>query len=224
MLNLPNPTTRQHCGAEPSPLPLLAFYGLRRHSVALRSLRSRRGCTHSVSSVPSVVRAFHGRTAGPLRQTASQDKGEACLPRQGSAFGIWIGVPRIMSTSPAKLDFFPTLAKSTTSNFLIDNFCAFLRPAPTKSTTGLARSSSLACPECSRSVTCHLPALRKQGPLPSNRHIPELESGLSHRKQRTGPLSNRHIFAFCNSCPVAASKVLNESSSHFRLSTLDCLP
>jgi hypothetical protein len=32
----------------------------------------------------------------------------------------------------------------------------------------------------------------------SNRHIPELESLVSHRKQRIGPRSNRHKFAFCN--------------------------
>src|SRR5690348_10520734 len=31
----------------------------------------------------------------------------------------------------------------------------------------------------------------------SNRHNPELEIGLSYRKQRTGPISNRHKFAFC---------------------------
>jgi len=31
----------------------------------------------------------------------------------------------------------------------------------------------------------------------SNRHNPELEIDLSYRKQRTGPISNRHKFAFC---------------------------
>src|SRR5579864_708137 len=31
----------------------------------------------------------------------------------------------------------------------------------------------------------------------SNRHTPELEIELSHRKQRIGPISNRHKFTFC---------------------------
>ena len=49
-------------------------------------------------------------------------------------------------------------------------------------------------PERSRRAADTLPGIH---PI-SNRHIPELESGLTHRKQRTGPLSNRHKFAFCN--------------------------
>ena len=60
--------------------------------------------------------------------------------------------------------------------------------------------------------------------LLSNRHIPELESPVSHRKQRIGPLSNRHKIAFCNFHPLTT---LNESSVSLplafqsRLSTLD---
>jgi len=44
------------------------------------------------------------------------------------------------------------------------------------------------------------PAYVPEPPSPriSNRQIPELESLVSHRKQRIGPISNRHIFAFCN--------------------------
>jgi hypothetical protein len=44
-----------------------------------------------------------------------------------------------------------------------------------------------------------LPADTLTEPQPiSNRHTPELEIELSHRKQRTGPLSNRHKIALCN--------------------------
>jgi len=44
-----------------------------------------------------------------------------------------------------------------------------------------------------------LPADTLTEPQPiSNRHTPELEIELSHRKQRIGPLSNRHKIAFCN--------------------------
>ena len=83
---------------------------------------------------------------------------------------------RIMSTRSAKLDFPLTIAKSTTSNFLIDNFCTFLRSPASKSTSlggSSALDPSLACPERSRRITClpraesrgHLPALTKEGSL-----------------------------------------------------------
>jgi hypothetical protein len=50
----------------------------------------------------------------------------------------------------------------------------------------------------------------------SNRHIPELESLVSHRKQRIGPRSNRHKFAFCKNALLRVVLPLSE------LSTLDC--
>ena len=119
----------------------------------------------------------------------------------------------IMSTGSEKLDFSITTAESTISNFLIDNFGALIvRRPPQQLVYHDARRAAKA--DCTSSI--ELPVSSN-----SNRHIPELESGLSHRKQRTGPRSNRHKFAFCNSCPVAASRVLDESSFDFRLSTLD---
>jgi hypothetical protein len=75
----------------------------------------------------------------------------------------------------AKLDHRVTHTKHTTSHFLIDNFRVLYPP--------------FSFPACS----IQTPASRI-----SNRHIPELESLVSHRKQRIGPRSNRHKFAFCN--------------------------
>src|SRR5690348_12067422 len=64
--------------------------------------------------------------------------------------------------------------------------------------------------------------------LLSNRQIPELESPVSPRKQRTGPLSNRHKFAFCNLRPLLIPASLppclpasSPASRHSRLSTPD---
>ena len=93
-----------------------------------------------------------------------------------------------MSTSPAKLDFCLTPPKSATSKFLIDNFCVLLRQTPPKSTIGFTRGTALA--------TDYSLALTQEAPSLSNRHIPELESLVSHRKQRIGPSSNRHKIAF----------------------------
>src|SRR5690348_18013906 len=42
------------------------------------------------------------------------------------------------------------------------------------------------------------PCFGLPAPKISNRQIPELESPVSYRKQSTGPISNRHNFAFCN--------------------------
>src|SRR5690348_10623447 len=42
------------------------------------------------------------------------------------------------------------------------------------------------------------PCFGLPAPKISNRQIPELESPVSYRKQSTGPISNRHKFAFCN--------------------------
>src|SRR5579864_7033431 len=41
----------------------------------------------------------------------------------------------------------------------------------------------------------------------SNRHTPELEIELSHRKQRIGPISNRHKFTFCERVAFTLSGV-----------------
>ena len=85
----------------------------------------------------------------------------------------------IMSTWNAKLDFYLSPAKSTTSKFLIDNFCTLSRSHPSESTivkSPCAFHSPLACPEWSGRVTRHSFTLRhegftltKEGPLPSNR-------------------------------------------------------
>ena len=115
----------------------------------------------------------------------------------------------IMSTNSAKLDFPPNPTKSTTSKFLIDNFC-------TVSAFRFSPASSF-----------ELPASRN-----SNRHIPLLESVLSHRKQRIALLSNRHKFAFCDfhflrtssARPERIKKAHSDRRLRFRLSTLDCLP
>ena len=61
-----------------------------------------------------------------------------------------------------KLEISLTLPKSTTSDFLIDNFCTLSASCPSP-------ASSLERPASSN----------------SNRHIPELESSLSYRKQST---------------------------------------
>jgi hypothetical protein len=73
--------------------------------------------------------------------------------------------------------------KQRTENFLIANFRPILHlPIP------------------ARTLVLHLPTPKlRHLTSSSNRHIPELESGLSHRKQRIGPLSNRHKFTFFNS-------------------------
>ena len=120
------------------------------------------------------------------------------------------GSKGIMSTSDAKLDFHVSQLKSITSIFLIDNSCT--------------HSWSQAFPASSFQP----PASRN-----SNRHIPELETGLSHRKQSIGPLSNRHKFAFCQRAALTLSAVEGfiprlplpaslPSSSHSQLSTLYC--
>ena len=57
------------------------------------------------------------KSRGPARATQGSPP-HAPSPSQG--------VPRIMSTSPAKLDSFLSYTESITSNFLIDNFCTCL--------------------------------------------------------------------------------------------------
>ena len=168
-----------------------AFYGVRRHSAALPSLRSHRGCTHPVSSMPSVVRTFHSRTTWLVRSTGSRDEGITGPPRstasrawgisrdgrQRSASGRSAGLSRIMSTSSAKLDFPPSLAKSNTSNFLIDNFGALVVRRPPQQLVypdaGMAAKADCA------------PSFEPPASGNSNRQCPELETDLSHRKQRT---------------------------------------
>ena len=86
-----------------------------------------------------------------------------------------------------KLDFSLTHSKQTTSHFLIDNFGAFSPLRPPKPA-----------------------AAGEGGSLFSNRQIPELESPVSHRKQRIGPISNRHKFAFCNFLLLLASSTRRE--------------
>jgi len=86
---------------------------------------------------------------------------------------LWFLRPDYVSF-PKLLEFSLTPGSSTTSQFLIDNFC-------TLSASQFVQISNLESQTSS-----------------SNRHNPELEIELSCRKQRSGPGSNRHKFAFCN--------------------------
>jgi hypothetical protein len=94
----------------------------------------------------------------------------------------------------AKLDHHVTHRKQTTSHFLIDNFERLqhevVHPEPSRRVARLPKRFAAKAGPASSSDPL---AFRI-----SNRHIPELESLVSHRKQRIGPLSNRHNFAFCN--------------------------
>ncbi len=94
---------------------------------------------------------------------------------------------------PPKLDFRPNPAKSTTSKFLIENLNGFSGKPFTLSAVEESRPPRHLAAEACPASSSEPPASRK-----SNRHIPELESGLSYRKQRIGPLSNRHKFTFFN--------------------------
>ena len=147
----------------------------------------------------------------------------------------------IMSTSLAKLGFHSTFTKQTTSHSLIDNLNGFimkpftlsgvdgsrlLRLIPVAAKAGRLRFASVLAPACSQLSTV-------DSHLISNRHIPELESPVSHRKQRIGPLSNRHKFAFCNfsslfipaslpPCLSVSSPILIANDMHSRKSSSAC--
>jgi hypothetical protein len=98
------------------------------------------------------------------------------LPRVPNV-GSSLGTPFLRSKL---LGFCLSRLKSSTSPFLIDNF---------------ERLLALIAPQHARAKadgTSILESLTSG----SNRHIPELESLVSHRKQRIGPRSNRHKFAF----------------------------
>src|SRR5689334_25264228 len=139
----------------------------------------------------------------------------AKYPISCSAF---LGHSGIMSTWPTELDFHVTRSKQATSHFLIDNFCAHLRRQASKSTIvpwQCALLSSLACPpqqlpaEADR--TSDLGFLNSS----SNRPSPRLEMPVSHRKQTTGPISNRPKSTVCK---FAVLRALFPNS---QLSTLD---
>ena len=134
----------------------------------------------------------------------------------------------IMSTLGAKLDYHVTRSKQATSQFLIDNFCTHLRRQASKSTIvrsadychsparrSLGEGGSLACPPQ------HLPAEADRtsdlGFLnsSSNRPSPRLEMPVSHRKQTTGPISNRPNSTVCKFA------VLRSLIRNSKLSTLD---
>ena len=120
----------------------------------------------------------HNSTIGrPRRISLSSRARTRPASNEGSAVGLWTGVPRIMSTYLTKLDFSSTLAKSITSNFLIDNF-----QQVSSHVAGSSSSASFAS-----SASCI-----------SNRPSPRLESPVSHRKQTIAPISNRPKFAVCN--------------------------
>ena len=81
------------------------------------------------------------------------------------------------SQSPKLLENPLSAAKPSTSQFLIDNSCVVISP-----------------------VFGFQPALSG-----SNRPSPRLETPVSQRKQRIGPISNRPNFAFCNFCGYAST-------------------
>ena len=149
----------------------------------------------------------------------------AKYPISCSAF---LGHSGIMSTWPTELDFHVTRSKQATSQFLIDNFCTHLRRQASKSAIvrsadychsparrSLGEGGSLACPPQ------HLPAEADRtsslGFLNSgsNRPSPRLEMPVSHRKQTTGPISNRPKSTVCK---FAVLRALFPNS---KLSTLD---
>ena len=105
-----------------------------------------------------------------------------------------------------KLEFPLTLHKSTTSEFLIDNFGACITRRPpwwrTTEAEGFRPPHRTAVPLPCASFA----SFASSTSCISNRHNLELEIGVSRRKQRIGPFSNRHKFAFCN-FPLAAPKL-----------------
>ena len=118
-----------------------------------------------------------------------------------------------MSTSPARFGSLVSHPESTTSRFLIDNFCM-----------------DTACSSLVTRLPRRRPSRRAEAGPPSifsNRQIPELELPVSHRKQKIGPFSNRHKFAFCNfrhlpfraslhPCILASSPLLIANDMHSR--------
>lgn len=114
MLNSPNPAKLQHRGD-----PALSGHG---------SSRAVQTCSQEFSPL---ARLFNSRRL--RRASAKYSHSIFPLPRE-------LG---IMSTLIVKLDFHVSYLKSSTSKFLIDNFCAHLRLAPLKSTTDVTGNSSL---------------------------------------------------------------------------------
>ena len=99
--------------------------------------------------------------------------------------------------------------KHTTSQFLIENSCTFSSPLTL--------------------LTSDLESLNSS----SNRPSPRLEMPVSHRKQTTGPISNRPKFALCNFrclsfsasvplCHCASSPLLIASDMHSRAESSAC--
>ena len=112
-----------------------------------------------------------------------------------------------------KLDFPLTPSQHTTSQFLIDNFCTLLRSPASKGT-------SVGSPRA-----LHPPLATRHSSLPSNRHNLELEMPVSHRKQRIGPISNRHKIAFCNihvGAALIGPTTCSSVAVRSQLLTLDC--
>ena len=107
-----------------------------------------------------------------------------------------------------KLDFSLTHSKQTTSQFLID----YLNSFSIKPFTLSAVEGSYPLPQLA-SVPLSSPSFDSCASSTSrisNRQIPELESPVSYRKQRIGPISNRHKFAFCNFLLLLASSAPRE--------------
>ena len=210
MLNSANPTPRQRKRA-PQPT-----------AHAGDPVSSGHGFSRAVQRRPQEPSPFVHPDAGRARLSNSRRLRRASANYSHSTLSIERRTG-IMSTSLAKLDFSASLAKSITSNFLIDNFCTLLRSPVSKSTSvgssGTLHSPLACCAAAAssrRRVTRHSLVLTKEGSLPSNRQCPELEMGLSHRKQRT------EIFLIANFRPMLRNLIQRgERVDCSRLSTLD---
>ena len=138
MLNSANSTPRQRKSA-PQPT-----------AHAGDPVSSGHGFSRAVQTRPQEPSPFVHPDAGRARLSNSRSLRRASANYSHSALSFERRTG-IMSTSSAKLDFPPTPAKSTTSNFLIDNFCTLLR-CPASKSTSLGNSSALH-PERTRTVS-----------------------------------------------------------------------
>jgi hypothetical protein len=128
----------------------------------------------------------------------------ACLMRRPlQQFTAQAGQTPISNRQSPQLEINLSHRKQRTENFLIAKFGAH----------SLRRPPQRLLAEADR--TCNFESLTSS----SNRHTRELESGVSHRKQRIGPLSNRHKIAFCNSGASGRSDQLCLTSNVKRLTS-----
>jgi hypothetical protein len=127
-------------------------------------------------------------------------------------------------TSLVLLEHFATRTKQTTSQFLIDNFrVLFLRQDSLPHAFAILTGPNMPDDESPLHATqalclpssCFAPTSNFEPQTSSsNRHIPELESELTYRKQRTGPHSNRHKFTIFNLPAFPLASLLKPEMEH----------